>query len=159
MRRRRWLAVAAALAAALLGAAAISTVSPALEPAARAAGPAPAYRVIVNPRNPLAAVERRFLLEAFLRKVTRWPEGELIQPVDLGVDSPVRRRFTEELLNRTVAAVKCYWQQSIFAGREVPPPELDSDEAVVRYVMRNSGAIGYVSSSANLGGARALSVR
>jgi len=120
---------------------------------------AAAYKVIVNPQNPNIQVERRFLLEAFLKKTTHWRHGEPIRPVDLAADSPVRRRFSQEALNRSVAAVKSYWQQSIFAGRDLPPPELDSDEAVVQYVLRYPGAIGYVSGGANLGGARALQVR
>src|SRR5438045_3323545 len=79
-----------------------------------AAGQSPAaYKVIVNPQNPATQVERRFLLEAFLKKTTHWRHGEPIRPVDLAADSPARRRFSEDALNRSVAAVKSYWQQSI----------------------------------------------
>jgi ABC-type phosphate transport system substrate-binding protein len=148
MRRRTWL-TAAALAGLLLSS----------RPTPVAGETAPAYRVIVNPQNPSGPVERRFLIEAFLKKTTHWGHGEAIRPVDLATDSPVRRRFSEEGLNRSVAAVKSYWQQLIFAGRDVPPPELDSDEAVVRFVLRFPGAIGYVSGGASLGGARVLAVR
>jgi ABC-type phosphate transport system substrate-binding protein len=126
------------LAAWLLGALAVSAV-------ASAQTASVSYRLIVNPRNPAASVERRFLAEAFLKKTSSWPSGETIRPVDLAADSPARRRFTDEVLNRSVPAVKSYWQQLIFAGRDVPPPELDSDEAVIRYVQRYPGAIGYVS--------------
>jgi hypothetical protein len=126
-----------------------------------AAAPAPSYRVIVHPRNELTSANHRFLAEAFLKKTTRWPSGETIRPVDLAADSSVRARFSEEVLDRSIGAVKSYWQQLIFAGRDVPPPELESDEAVVRYVLRNPGAIGYVSGSAGLdmGGARVLVVK
>jgi len=50
-----------------------------------------------------------------------------------------------------VEAVRRYWQQCIFSGRSVPPPELDSDEAIVRYVAKYRGAVGYVSADAKLG--------
>jgi hypothetical protein len=60
---------------------------------------------------------------------------------------------------RSVAAVKSYWQQVIFSGRGVPPPELESDEAVIRHVTRSPGAVGYVSGAANVRGVRVVSVR
>jgi ABC-type phosphate transport system substrate-binding protein len=119
----------------------------------------PAFRVVVHPRNPLAAVDRRFLSQAFLRKTTTWGHGETIRPVDLPPESPIRRRFTEEVHSRSVAAVKSYWQQVIFSGRGLPPPELATDEAVIRFVSRNPGAVGYVSGTADLRTVKALAVR
>jgi ABC-type phosphate transport system substrate-binding protein len=119
----------------------------------------PSFRLIVNPGNPSAGVDRAFLSEAFLKKTTRWPNDELIRPVDLAPDSPARRRFSDDVLKRSVAAVKSYWQQMVFSGRGLPPPELDSEDQVVRFVLKNLGAIGYVSGTANLDGAKVIPVR
>jgi len=90
-------------------------------------------------------VDRKFLADAFLKKTTRWDDGELIRPVDQVPDSPVRRKFSEDVVKRSVAAVRSYWQQVIFTGRGVPPPEVGGDDEVVRYVLKYSGAVGYVS--------------
>src|SRR5882757_6337692 len=117
------------------------------------------YRIIVHPGNPSTSVDRKFLAEAFLKKTTRWPDGELIRPVDLPPDSPARHRFTEDALNRSVAAVKSYWQQQIFAGRSVPPAELNGEEEVVKYVSRSPGAVGYVGAGGELTGVRVVGVR
>jgi ABC-type phosphate transport system substrate-binding protein len=110
----------------------------------------PAYRVVVNAANPQAAVDRRFLSDAFLKKVTRWGAGEAIRPVDQRPDSAARQRFSDDVLGRSVAAVKSYWAQLVFSGRELPPPELEGDEEVVRYVAKHAGAVGYVSASSSL---------
>jgi hypothetical protein len=118
-----------------------------------------AYRVIVNEASTLTALDRKFLTDAFLKKTTRWPGGELIRPVDLGTDSAVRRRFTEDVMRRSVAAVKSYWQSLIFSGRAVPPPELDSDEEVMRYVAKHAGAVGYVSGVGELTGVKVVAVK
>jgi ABC-type phosphate transport system substrate-binding protein len=124
------------------------------------ARPAPAgFQVIVNPANPAGSIDRKFLADAFLKKITRWPHEEAIRPVDLAPDSPVRRRFSDDVLKRSVAAIKSYWQQLVFSGRDVPPPELDTDEQVVKYVLRYPGAVGYVSGAANLENAKVLTVR
>lgn len=120
--------------------------------------PPPAYRIIVHPNNPTRTLSRTFLQDAFLKKRTRWPHDDGIQPADLKASSAARITFTQEVLNRSVGAVKSYWQQRIFSGRDVPPPELDSDEKVVSHVLQHEGAIGYVSGTANLRGARTVTL-
>jgi hypothetical protein len=121
--------------------------------------PQPAYLVIVHPKNPRASVERRFLQDAFLKKTRSWPNHKVIRPVDAVWSSSVRKRFSEAVIGRSVAAVRAYWQQRIFTGRDVPPPELDSDAKIVAYVLRHEGAVGYVSGTAELGAAKVVSVR
>ncbi len=123
------------------------------------ATPAPAYQIIVNPNNTASSVERKFLEDAFLKKITAWPNDEVIRPADLAPDSPVRRAFTRDILNRSVEAVKGYWQQRIFSGRDVPPPEFQRDEEVVQFVRKHDGGLGYVSGTADVGGCRVLVVR
>jgi hypothetical protein len=125
----------------------------------RAAGPGPDFLIIVHPGNEATGAERQFLEEAFLKKVTQWPNGSVIRPVDLVPSSPVRRRFSEQVLNRSVEAVKGYWQQRIFSGRDIPPPELDTDDEVVAFVLKHEGGVGYVSAAATLNGAKVLVVR
>jgi ABC-type phosphate transport system substrate-binding protein len=117
-----------------------------------------AYRIIVHPSNSGTSIDRRFLAQAFLKKVTIWPDGQTIRPVDQHRDSAIRARFSDEILSRSISAVRSYWQQLIFAGRGVPPPEMTTDDDVVRFVMRQPGGIGYVSVSADLHGARILTV-
>lgn len=116
-------------------------------------------KLIIHPSNSARAVDKSFLSDAFLKKVTRWPSGETIRPLDQRSDTAVRRSFTRRFLKRTVAAVRSYWQQRIFSGRDVPPPELDSDESVIAYVERTPGAVGYVTSGAKLGSSRELQVQ
>jgi ABC-type phosphate transport system substrate-binding protein len=117
------------------------------------------YQVIVHPSNPVASLDRKFLADVFLKRSAIWPGGEAIRPVDLAPNSVVRRQFTGDVLRRSVEAVRVYWQQRIFAGRELPPPELDGDEDVVKYVLRHEGAIGYVSAGAALRESKPVAIR
>jgi ABC-type phosphate transport system substrate-binding protein len=120
---------------------------------------APAWRVIINPSNPTSGFDRRFLGDAFLKKVTRWSTGDTLRPVDQRDESAVRQRFSEEVLGRSVAAVKSYWAQLVFSGRDLPPPELETDDEVVRFVLKNVGAVGYVSAAANVERVKVVTVR
>jgi len=122
------------------------------------AEPNDGFRVVTHPSNRSVSVERGFLADAFLKKTTRWPGDEAIYPVDQGPEASVRQRFSEQVLRRSVFAVRSYWQQRIFSGRDVPPPELDSEDAVVAFVAKYPGAIGYVSGGAKLNGVRELPI-
>jgi ABC-type phosphate transport system substrate-binding protein len=117
------------------------------------------FRVIVHPESSTRSATREFVSEAFLKTSTRWPDGETIRPVDQRPDSPVRKAFSDSILKRSIAAVRNYWQQRIFSGRSVPPPELDSDDAVVRYVSEHRGAVGYVSPAAKIGQTNVVSLQ
>ena len=123
-----------------------------------AADEAPAFRVITHPSRPERAVDRSFLADAFLKRVTRWADGELIRPVDLRPQAVAREKFTARVLKRSVGAVRSYWQQRIFSGRDVPPPELDSDDAVLAFVAKSVGSVGYVSGNVKLHGVRELTI-
>lgn len=109
--------------------------------------PVPQFQLIVHPTNHLASIGAELVSQAFFKRATRWNSGEAIRPVDLRPDSRVRRVFSDVVLKRSVSAVRSYWQQRIFSGRELPPPELDTDEAVAHFVARSPGAIGYISAS------------
>jgi ABC-type phosphate transport system substrate-binding protein len=116
------------------------------------------YVLIVHPSLRPPVVDRKFLADAFLRRTTRWPDDTPILPVDLAPEARARARFTQDILARSVASVRSYWQQRIFSGQGLPPPELTDDEAVVSYVLNHPGAIGYVSSGTVLNGATPVEV-
>jgi hypothetical protein len=119
----------------------------------------PGFRVVVHPANPESFASRELVSDAFLKKVSRWPNGEQIRPVDLTLGSAVRETFSQNVLRRTAAAVRNYWQQRIFTGRGVPPPEVASDADVIRYVREHAGGIGYVSAAADPATVKVLPIR
>jgi len=143
-----------------LGLALVATLAALIAiPPARALPARSGYQIICHASNPLVVADRRFLEDAFLKKVREWPNGAALHPVDLYPSSVVRRQFSDEVLKRPVEAVRSYWQQRIFAGRDLPPPEVGTDDEVVSYILRDSGAIGYVSAAAKLNGAKVLTVK
>jgi len=116
------------------------------------------FRVIVNPGNAAAGISLHELSQLFLKKKTRWPSGEVVQPVEPG-DERLRARFAEKVHRKSLNAVKAYWNQVIFSGRDVPPVEKPSDDDVAAYVRANAGAVGYVSPLATPAGVKTLAVK
>lgn len=109
------------------------------------------FVVVVNATNPASSISRTQLAALFTKKELSWSNGSPAFPVDLPADDPTREAFTEAVHGKTPQAIRAYWQQQIFSGREVPPPERDSDEEVLAYVRSTVGAVGYVRPTARLG--------
>lgn len=127
-------------------------------------GPRPAsgqdggYQLIVHPGLSIERVSRAELSDLFLKKSERWPDGTRAFPVDQVETAPVRQGFTRVVHDRSVPAIKAYWQQRIFSGRDVPPPEKASDRDVVEYVRSTPGAVGYVAPGTALQGVGTLRI-
>jgi len=140
-----------ALLAAVVGARALGA-----RPAAAQQG---AYKVIVNPASAASSVSKSELAALFMKKTAKWSDGTPASPVDLPPEADARAQFSREVLGRPTEAVRAYWNQMVFAGRNVPPTEKPSDDAVVAYVRSTPGAVGYVRADAATPGVKVVSVR
>jgi len=117
------------------------------------------YRIIVHPSNAVTGVGRGFLRDAYLKKQTEWGHGEPLRPVNLSSKFTVHDQFTREVLQKTPAQLRSYWNQQIFSGKGVPPLEVNTTADVIAYVLANPGAIGYLPGDVDPGGARSIEVR
>jgi ABC-type phosphate transport system substrate-binding protein len=117
------------------------------------------FVVVVNASNPTGSMSKSDLSKLFTKKTRNWPSGAVVMPLDLVAGNPVRDAFTKRVHSRSAAAIGSYWQQQIFSGRDVPPPERKDDSEVLDYVRTNAGAVGYVAAGTRLGsGVKALAI-
>jgi ABC-type phosphate transport system substrate-binding protein len=105
------------------------------------------FKIVVNEDCPAPSLTRDQISRLFLGRAAEWPGGLHALPVDQREGSPVREAFTRAIHRRSVSAVKLLWQQAIFSGRGLPPPEASGDAAVPAHVMSQPEAIGYVSAT------------
>ena len=116
------------------------------------------YKVIINARNPVTSISKSELAAMFLKKADSWSTGALVVPVDQAERAPVRQSFSRDVIGKPPAAVKSYWNQLVFSGRNVPPPEKLSDAEVILFVKSTPSAVGYVSATAQTKGVKVLMV-
>jgi hypothetical protein len=117
------------------------------------------YIVVVNPANSIRVVNREFLRAVYLKKRTAWWDGQTIRPVGVSPRFPARQRFAREVLRKSPAQLRAYWNQQIFSGKGVPPLEFDSHDAVIAYVLRNHGAIAFLPATVDPDGAAVVTVQ
>ncbi len=109
------------------------------------------FKIVANGANGAETISKQQLEDIFMKKTGAWSDGQPVIPVDQSASSSTRHGFSKVIFGRDTNAIKSYWQRQIFSGRGVPPPEKGSDDEVLAFVRVNSGAIGYVSSDADIG--------
>ena len=109
--------------------------------AAEAASAAP-YVVVAHPgvaETRLGAGEVRRI---FMLRRRFWRDGTPIHPVNLPAASPTRLAFSRAVLGGSPRDLTAYFNDLYFHGTR-PPPVLESERAVLLYVARVPGAVGY----------------
>lgn len=109
------------------------------------------FVVVVNGASLMSSISRSELAALFTKKEQSFEDGTPAFPVDLPDDDPIHEAFTQAVHGKSPRAIRSYWQQQIFSGRNVPPPQRSSDDLVLAYVRSTRGGIGYVRATARLG--------
>lgn len=114
-------------------------------------------KVIANPSVKAYSLSIAELRGVFLLQRRTLKDGSPAEPV-LQKAGTCHDTFLREFLNRGSDEIRTYYQGLVFTGKGSMPKQLDSDAAVVAYVARTRGAIGYVSASAEISGVKVLTV-
>ncbi len=100
--------------------------------------------VIANPAagdvGPLSA---NAVAAMYLLRLTIWPNGTHIIPVNRELGSAMRTDFTALILKQDLATLSAYWNEMHFKGK-VPPLIQPSESAMLAFVQKVPGAIGYI---------------
>jgi len=100
--------------------------------------------VLVHQEPGTGDLEASQIRRVFLLRQRFWSDGTPVAPVNLPASSPLRETFSRLVLGQSTRDLAEYWKDLYFHGTQ-PPPVLDSEEAVLLYVARTRGGIGYVS--------------
>ncbi len=85
-----------------------------------------------------------YFADYYLLKRKISPVGERVIPVNLPLSNPVRSQFSSAIFEHSPVALSEYWDRMSFRGLR-PPVVQQSEQAVILFVSRVKGAIGYVS--------------
>lgn len=102
-----------------------------------------------------APLPMRRLAAIYLLRITRWPDGSHIVPVNREAASAARAMFNARVLRQSGRSLAAYWNEMHFRGK-LPPVVQQSDDAMLAFIRKVPGAIGYVSASTPPVGVRVL---
>lgn len=102
------------------------------------------FVVIVNLSNRFDRLTRSKLSFLFLRKVSRWPWGAQVEPIDLASGGPARREFTRQVLRTTAEQLNQYWVDQLTTRGVNGPTEVPDAAAAKILVAARAGAVAYI---------------
>lgn len=100
--------------------------------------------IVVARDNPLTSLDRAELVDIYLGRLSRFPNGGRAIPIDQREGTAARDEFYSDYLGQSPAQIKAHWSKLIFTGRGQPPRSLPDGPAMVEFVAENPEAIGYV---------------
>lgn len=107
------------------------------------------YVIIANLSVPASSLSQDDLSGIYLLRTNVWDDGTRIVPVNRESGSNARAVFSARILKQQQSSLNSYWDRMQYKG-VTPPLVQESDKAVLAFVQRVPGAIGYVSTSMDL---------
>lgn len=102
--------------------------------------------IIASHKSEIAELTKKAVIDLYMGKTTKLPNGQSVQAIDAVSGSDLRRNFYKSLTGKSEAQIDAYWAQLSFAGRVTPPPQRESVKEVMEMIASNPDLIAYVDS-------------
>jgi ABC-type phosphate transport system substrate-binding protein len=99
---------------------------------------------VVSARSPVSNLSRAQIVDIFLGKARRFPDGTTALPIDLAEGEAERDEFYTKFAAKSPAQIKAYWSKIIFTGRGQPPAAAANPQDLRKRIAGNPAAIGYI---------------
>jgi ABC-type phosphate transport system substrate-binding protein len=104
--------------------------------------------VVVSSACAVSTLSKEQVMDIFLGKTTRFPDGAPAVPIDQVEGASARDEFYARFANKSPAQVKAHWTKIIFTGRGQPPKSVPNSVEVRKLIAVNPRAISYMERSA-----------
>lgn len=112
--------------------------------------------IIANPSVSESALSSQKISKIYLGKKTTWDNGTKISFALLKGDT--HNHFLKSYIHKTDSQYKIFWKKQIFTGKGAPPQVFDSNKAMINFVAKTPGAIGYVSGDVKAANVKTITV-
>jgi ABC-type phosphate transport system substrate-binding protein len=103
--------------------------------------------VVVSANSPIASLSKTQVIDIFLGKRTRFPDGSDAVPIDQTEGSVARDNFYLKFAAMAPPQVRAFWSKIIFTGRGQPPRIAGTVPELKKLLLTSPNAIGYLDQS------------
>jgi len=103
--------------------------------------------VVVNAASAIQRLSQDEVINIFLGRYRRLPNGETAIPIDQPDSGTLRADFYRKLVNKDLNEINAYWARLIFSGRTSPPLQAAQPADVIELLIVNPGGVAYVDHS------------
>jgi ABC-type phosphate transport system substrate-binding protein len=102
---------------------------------------------VVSSKSPITTLSKSQVIDIFLGKRTRLPDGSSAVPIDQVEGSAARDEFYGRFAAMSAAQLKAFWAKIIFTGRGQPPMAVPTSIEAKKLLLANPNAISYIDQS------------
>jgi len=117
-----------------------------------------AQLVIANNSVKASDVSKSDLRDVFTGASASLADGSHVVPV-LQKSGAAHESFLSTYVGKSDTALAATWRSLVFSGQRSMPKSIDSDAAVVDYVAKTPGAIGYIAKTSPHAGVKVLAIK
>ena len=100
-------------------------------------------KIIANTNVTETTVSGKTVEDIFLGKVVQWRDNAVIHVVTVK-DPKIHHAFLDQYLKKSEAQWNAYWKRLVFTGTGTPPEQAETQQALLEYVAKTKGAVGYM---------------
>jgi ABC-type phosphate transport system substrate-binding protein len=102
---------------------------------------------VVSADSPIDSLSKTQVIDIFLGRRTRFPDGSAAVPIDQAEGSAARDAFYTRFAALSPAQIKAFWSRIIFTGRGQPPRIASTAPEMKKLLLASPSAIGYLDQS------------
>lgn len=103
--------------------------------------------VVVNSKSSTGSLSKKDLVDIYMGRFNKFPNGESVLPIDFSSGSGNREAFYELLVGKSERKINAYWSRLLFSGRATPPQKVDSTAEVASIIKNDTHALAYLRAS------------
>lgn len=91
-------------------------------------------------------IEIKDVARIFLGKVTSYPSGEEVVPLDIHPSDPSYEEFARVVLKKSMKQMRAYWAKRTFTGKGLKPRVIETKQDLLALVSEDKRYLSYVDS-------------
>jgi|APLak6261672720_1056091.scaffolds.fasta_scaffold04308_2 ABC-type phosphate transport system substrate-binding protein len=116
------------------------------------------YQIIAHPGVDASSLTKADAKNLLLGNKARWDNGVIVRLAVLS-GGKAHDDVITELTSRTPDQFDKYWKKQVFTGKGVMPESAADDAAMLAYVAKTPGSLGYISSQTEASGVKILPIQ
>ena len=116
------------------------------------------FKVVASSDFKSSQISRAELRDLYLGNVKRIENGVVVEATRGPLESKHMDKFLSEIVEMSPREFVTHWRIKLFSSRGLPPKSLESDEQVIFYLHVTPQSLGIVSSTADIGSLKVLTL-
>lgn len=105
--------------------------------------------VVITAKDNAHSLDIKDVSRIFLGKITQYPNGEKVTPLDINPSDPSYEQFARVVLKKNPSQLRAYWAKRVFTGKGKPPKIIATTDELLSLVSSDKQYLSYTDKNNN----------